>query len=348
MPYAVIDKGSNYFDTNLYTGNNTARNITLNFSPDFVWIRSRDTAGTNHFLQDSVRGTSKIIYSNLTNAETTFTDGYVSSFNSDGYSLTTDTTGYMNYNSRTYVGWSWRGSDSSAVSNTQGSITSTVSANTTSGFSIVSYTGNGTAGATVGHGLGVAPKMIIVKNRSSAGTEWITYHASIGNGKYLALQSTAGQAGTVTIWGTSSTTFTLAQAYSDYNGNGNNLIAYCFAEVKGFSKFGSYNGNGNADGTFVYTGFSPAWLMIKESSAAGAQWYMYDNKRSTYNLVNAILYPNLSNAEGSGLNQFDFYSNGFKARSSNTDTNNSGSTYIYACFASNPFVSSKGVAVTAR
>jgi len=352
MAYTVVDKGSNYFDTNLYTGNNTARNITLNFSPDFVWIRSRDTGGTNHFLQDSVRGTSKIIYSNLTNAETTFTDGYVSSFNSDGYSLTTDTTGYMNYNARTYVGWSWRASDSSAVSNTSGSISSTVSANTTSGFSIVSYTGTG-ANATVGHGLGVAPKMIIIKSRGTAGTNWQVGHQSLSSTPWnscVRLNSTVAIQTASTLWNNTAPTssvFTIGSD-ADPNTNGSAYIAFCWSEVKGFSKFGSYTGNGNADGTFVYTGFKPAWLMLKQSSAAGAQWYMYDNKRSTYNLINSILYPNLSNAEGSGVNQFDFYSNGFKARSSNTDTNDSGQTYVYACFAENPFVSSKGLPTTAR
>ena len=344
MAYTVVDKGSNYFDTNLYTGNNTARNITLNFSPDFVWIRSRDTGGTNHFLQDSVRGTSKIIYSNLTNAETTFTDGYVSSFNSDGYSLTTDTTGYMNYNARTYVGWSWRGSDSSAVSNTAGTISSTVSANTTSGFSVGKTTGTLSSGTiTVGHGLGVAPSMILWK-RTDGVSNWQVYHKSTGT-NLLQLNST-GAVNSGSYWGThTSTTFSVSNSLY---GAGETYAFYCFAEVKGFSKFGSYTGNGSTDGPFIYTGFKPAFVLAKRTTTAGEDWTIYDNKRNTYNVVDKVLYPDTSGAEATASNTYDFLSNGFKLRSSDGRENLNGATFIYAAFAENPFVSSKGLPTTAR
>ena len=347
MPYAVIDKGSNYFDTNLYTGNNTARNITLNFSPDFVWIRSRDTAGTNHFLQDSVRGTSKIIYSNLTTAETTFTDGYVSSFNSDGYSLTTDTTGYMNYNARTYVGWSWRASDSSAVTNTQGTLTATVSANTTSGFSICkiteasSYSGT----QTFGHGLGVAPSMVIYRQQNTT-SNWQVYHKATGTGITQLNNTNAVNTSASYFPAVSSTTVSVGEGIQ---GPTYTSIAYCFAEVKGFSKFGSYTGNGSTDGTFVYTGFKPAWVMFKLTSGADS-WVIKDNKRDSINQMSKRIFPDLSNAEDSGSGgEMDFLSNGFKFRSGSTALNNaSGSSYIYMAFAESPFVSSKGIPTTAR
>lgn len=346
MAYTVVDKGSNYFDTNLYTGNNTARNITLNFSPDFVWIRSRDTGGTNHFLQDSVRGTSKIIYSNLTNAETTFTDGYVSSFNSDGYSLTTDTTGYMNYNARTYVGWSWRGSDSSAVTNTQGTLTTTVSANTTSGFSICKITEAGSYSGvqTFGHGLGVAPSMVIYRAQNT-GSNWQVYHKSTGVNITQLNNSGATTSGTSYFPAVSSTTVSIGEGIQAPTYTS---IAYCFAEVKGFSKFGGYTGNGNADGTFVYTGFKPAFLIVKESSASGNNWQIGDNKRNGYNVIAPRLEASTSSSEYTNLSWVDFVSNGFKIRSSDGAFNTSSNTYIYMAFAENPFVSSKSIPTTAR
>jgi hypothetical protein len=345
MPYSSIDKPSKYFNTVLYTGTGSAQSITgVGFKPDLVYGKSRSSGTLPPTLVDAVRGSNLNLYSNLTNAEENNAQ-ILTSFNSDGFSVGTDTV--LNSNGATFVAWNWLGANTT-VSNTSGTITSTVSASQTSGFSIVRYTGNGTAGATVGHGLGVAPKMIIVKNRSSAGTEWITYHASIGNGKYLALQSTAGQAGTVTIWGTSASTFTLAQAYGDYNGNGNSHIAYCFADVKGFSKFGSYTGNGSANGTFVYTGFKPAFLLIKRTDTL-SQWRVWDNKRNTFNVADTVLLPNDSGADTTNSSQYvDLLSNGFKWRATYVDTNASGGTFIYMAFAESPFVSSKGIPCTAR
>ena len=341
MPYATIDSPNKHFDTTTYTANGGSQTITNSGSmqPDFFWGKVRSTT-SNNILINSVVGVSKYLYSNTTGSEVTDAN-YFTSFNSNGFSV-----GSNNYsNGTTMVAWQWKGGGT-GVSNTAGTISSTVSANTTSGFSIVTYTGNLTAGATVGHGLGVAPSMIIIKNRNSA-TEWLTYHKSLGNGKYLALQSTAAQAGSVTIWGTSSTTFTLAQAYGDYNGNGNSLVAYCFAEVKGFSKFGSYTGNGNADGTFVYTGFTPAFLIFKSSSLGTTNWQLLDNKRNTFNPQNNHLRPNGSGAEFTNY-PVDFLSNGFKFRNTDGDNNQSGETYIYMAFVSSPFVSSKSIPTTAR
>jgi hypothetical protein len=345
MPYTTIDKGSSYFNTVLYTGNGSARSITgVGFKPDWVWVKPR-SAVNDHVLADVIRGVTKTLATNSTAIEGTNVNAFTA-FGTDGFSLGTGTD--VNSNTVTYASWNWL-ANGTGVSNTSGSITSTVSANTTSGFSIVTYTGNLTAGATVGHGLGIAPSMIIIKNRSSAGLEWLTYHKSLGNGKYLALQSTSAQVGSVTIWGTSSTTFTLAQAYGDYNGSGNSHVAYCFAEIKGYSKFGSYTGNGSTNGTFVYTGFKPAFVMWKRTDASASDWDMYDSARDTYNLAFKELLANATSAESSStVLALDMLSNGFKLITSNANGNASGGTYIYMAFASNPFVSSKGLPCTAR
>jgi hypothetical protein len=364
MPFSNIDKPNKYFNTVTYAGaGTTTQSVTgTGFSPDWIWIKNR-TDGYSHVLQDVCRGfgATKNLASNSTNAEgasgaTGDNYGHVSTSDSDGFTVTHTINGSddggtirkgTHFSGNNYVAWCWD-ANGTGVSNTSGTISSTVSANTTAGFSIVSYTGNLTAGATVGHGLGVAPSMIVIKNRSSAGTEWLTYHKSLGNGKYLALQSNSAQAGSVTIWGTSSTTFTLAQAYGDYNGNGNSHVAYCFADVKGYSKFSSYTGNGSADGSFTYCGFSPALVIFKRTDSAGFNWVMSDNKRNTYNPIGTYLHPNLSSEDGIGSRDIDFLSNGFKIRNSNTTWNASGGTYIYMAFASNPFVSSKGIPTTAR
>jgi hypothetical protein len=341
MPYTTIDKGSSYFNTVLYTGNGSARSITgVGFKPDWVWVKPR-SAVNDHALADVIRGVTKTLATNSTASEGTNVNAFTA-FNTDGFSLGTGTD--VNSNTVTYASWNWL-ANGTGVSNTSGSITSTVSANTTSGFSIVSYTGNLTAGATVGHGLGVAPSMIIIKNRNSA-TEWLTYHKSLGNGKYLALQSTSAQVGSVTIWGTSSSTFTLAQAYSDYNGSGNSHVAYCFAEIKGYSKFGSYSGNGSTDGTFVFTGFSPAFVMFKRTDSTSS-WGMFDNKREPFNLNDTRLLANTTGADDTSTdNGIDFLSNGFKWRTASGW--NASASYIYMAFASSPFVSSKGIPTTAR
>jgi hypothetical protein len=348
MPYSVVDKPSSYFNTLLYTGNGSTLTVTgNNFQPDFTWIKERSAAG-NHKLADVVRGTTKYLSSNLTDAEDSTGSG-IQSWNSTGFSLSNATD--INDSGQTYVSWNWLGANTT-VSNTAGTISSTVSANTTSGFSIVSYTGNLTNGATVGHGLGVAPAMMIVKRRNNADS-WVVYHRAMSsNGDfYLYLNTTDAKSNLYNqFYDTSPTSSVFYLSNSNTtNASGDTYIAYCFAEVKGFSKFGSYTGNGNADGTFVYTGFKPAMVIIKSSNAA-YNWYIFDNKRSGYNVDNDSLSPDLSNSEydGATYNFIDLLSNGFKMRETYAGRNASGGTYIYMAFADSPFCSSKGIPTTAR
>jgi hypothetical protein len=270
----------------------------------------------------------------------------VSSFDSDGFSV--GSSGGSNQSGETYVGWNWY-TGASYGSNTDGSITSTVSANTTAGFSIVTYTGNRTAGATVGHGLGVAPSMVIAKCRT-ASAGWPVFHASLGGSNFVRLNETSASASNSVMWNNtapSSTVVTLGGGDETNNDTGGSIM-YCFAEIEGYSKFGSYTGNGSTDGTFVYTGFRPAWILRKSSSNAEL-WSILDSTRSPINYAQDVLRANTSDAEGSATwSTIDILSNGFKMRATDASTNGSGNTYIYMCFASNPFVDSNGVPVTAR
>jgi hypothetical protein len=352
MPFSNIDKPSSYFNTKLYTGNGgSSQSITgVGFQPDFVWIKDRPL-GFDHNLFDSVRGIYKALNSNQTYVENfgqgSNTDS-LTSFDSDGFSLGGDDALNDPY---TYVSWNWL-AGGTGVSNTSGSISSTVSANTTSGFSIVAYQGTSVAG-TIGHGLGVAPKMIIIKRRTAFAEDWLVFHASLGATKNLKLNTTAAEATSSSPFNNTAPTSTVFSVSNDgtTNSSSSTYIAYCFADVKGFSKFGSYTGNGNADGTFVYTGFKPSFLIVKRYNDAGYDWLMYDNKRQVeFNVVDDFLKPNLSDAETTGnANQsLDFLSNGVKFRGSGASSNGSGASYIYMAFAENPFVSSKGIPTTAR
>jgi hypothetical protein len=342
MPYSNIDKPSKYFNTILYTGTGSSlANTGVGFQPDWVWIKGRSGA-TDHAFYDAVRGVQKQIESNTTTAETTETTG-LTAFGTDGF--TVGALAQLNTSSATYVAWNWLGANTT-VSNTSGTITSTVSANTTSGFSIVSYTGTGVA-ATIGHGLGVAPSMIICKNRIDAGENWPVYHRTLGASAYILLNTTAAAlTSNNTSWNgvTPTTTVFSVQTDNRTNGSGDAMIAYCFAEVKGFSKFGSYTGNGSTDGTFIYTGFSPAFVLIKNTAAANS-WVIKDSKRPSYNPASNYVYAQATNVEATDI-PFDFLSNGFKPRATGGDTNNG--TYIYMAFAENPFVSSKSIPTTAR
>ncbi len=353
MAYTTIDNPVEYFNTVLYTGDDTTnRSITgVGFQPDWTWIKSRSNAYF-HELYDAVRGFSsttngRVLYSNSTSAEGT--PNTFNSFNIDGFTVSKQTGEVgTNGNGATFVAWNWLGANST-TSNTSGSITSTVSANTTAGFSIVSYTGNGTNGATIGHGLGVAPKMIIAKRRNGDPEDWNVYHASLGNTKRILLNSTAAEE-TNAVWFNTTPTSNLfyVSGIGSINENAGTYIAYCFAEIKGYSKFGSYTGNGSTDGTFVYTGFKPAWVLIKVTSTVDG-WLLMDNKRDVYNQVINQLEPSASNAASDNTARaMDFLSNGFKFRSANTQNNQSGATYIYMAFAENPFVSSTGIPTTAR
>ena len=345
MAYTTIDDPTQYFNTVLYTGDgNDGRTVTgVGFQPDWVWLKGRSEA-EHHTLNDVVRGANKQIYSHLSYSEATDTDR-LQSFDSDGFTLGTDV--IVNKNSETFVSWNWL-AGGSASSNSNGDITSSVSANTTSGFSIVSYTGTG-SNATIGHGLGSAPKFIIVKNRDDGSKNWVTQITALGN-NYLELNNTnATFSGSSYFNNTAPTSsvFTVGTVGST-NASSDNFIAYCFSEVKGYSKIGSYTGNGNANGTFIYTGFRPAWILLKQSSTSGAGWRIHDNKRGiSGNPEDETLYASANNAESTGRD-VDFLSNGFKLRTNSGDGNSSGSTYIYAAFAESPFVNSNGIPTNAR
>jgi hypothetical protein len=342
MPYSNIDSPKKYFDTALYTGTTATQSITsLNFKPDLVWLKSRGEA-QDHYLFDINRTATKALSSNLTLAEQTYSDS-LTSFDSNGFTLGASTR--VNKNTFAHVGWSWLASNTTA-SNTSGTITSTVSANTTSGFSIVSYTGAGGA-STVGHGLGVAPRVVIVKSRSNS-TNWILGHSSLGWTKYISLNLTDAVE-TNNYFNDTAPTSSVFSIFNstNVNGSGYTYVAYCFSEVKGYSKFGSYTGNGSTDGTFVYTGFKPAFIIIKRNEA-GYDWHMHDNKRDTSNVVKNRMSPNDVYAESTNIDLMDFTSNGFKLRTTTASWNGSGATWIYMCFAENPFVSSKSIPTTAR
>jgi hypothetical protein len=339
LPEPTILKGNQYFDATTYTGQNTSLSVTNSGSmqPDFVWIKKRNGA-TDHNLTDAVRGTNRNLISNSTAAEDTV--ARLTSFNSNGFTLAGafDNT---NLSGSTYVGWQWK-ANGAGVSNTAGTITSTVSVSATSGFSIVSYTGNATSGATVGHGLGVTPAMVIIKSRSVA-TNFYVWHRGLTQPDYqLYLNLTSAQDTVVLTFlndkAPTSTLFELPPTGYGSNNSGATYVAYCFSEVAGFSKFGSYTGNGSADGPFVYLGFRPAFVMIKSTSIGG--WSITDTSRDTYNLTINKIEANsaLSEAGNAGLYQFDVLSNGFKLRQgAGTGANNSGQTYIYMAFAENPF-----------
>ena len=334
LPDSTIKKGNSYMNTVLYTGNGSTQSITgVGFSPDFIWIKERSST-SNPQIHDSIRG-AYILYTNLTNAEEA--DGGWDSFDADGYSMFGGNNG-INESGQTYVSWNWRGSDSSAVSNTDGSITSTVSANPTAGFSIVTYTGTGST-STVGHGLGVAPKIVIVKQRNST-SDWTVYTTAIDGSLdflYLNLTSAKGNSG---LSLPTSTVFSLGTG-TDTNGSGSTYVAYCWAEIAGFSKFTSYTGNGSTDGPFVFTNLKPRFIMIKRTDST-SNWTILDTAREGYNVDNDPLYPNLSDAEGT-TDLADILSNGFKLRSTDASVNANAGTYIYACFSSNPFKNSTAV-----
>ena len=346
MAYTSIDDPSAYFQTLLYTGNSSSPRDLVNdgnsdLQPDFVWIKGRSHADL-HLLYDSSRGGGKFIRTESTAAENT--GGYgLTAFNSDGFR--TNAYAYSNENTHTYAAWQWKANGGTTATNSDGSTDTTVQANTDAGFSIVTFTTDG-GNETYGHGLGVKPDIVIVKSRSGGGS-WI-YMTDVIDGSvdYLLLNGT-NAAADLSYGAFTSSTF----QYNDNNAV--TQIAYCFAEKQGYSKFGKYVGNGSSNGTFVYTGFAPAWVMIKDTSQA-TNWEIFDVKRNPSNVRNLKLGANLAVAEnGSDLgttsqNNIDILSNGFKMRTGNTDTNVSGDTYIYMAFAENPFVTSTGIPTTAR
>lgn len=342
LPAPTIANGASYMAATTYTGTGATQTIantvnTASFKPDLVWIKSR-SAATNNNLFDAIRGTTNYLISNSTAANASNANT-LTAFGTTGFTLGSDASSIgVNVNAATYIAWQWLAGAGTTSSNTNGSITSTVCVNTASGFSVVTYTGTG-ANATVGHGLGVAPSMVIVKQRTAASTtNWAVWHTSIANTNYLLLNTTAASTAGATYWNSTTPTssvFSLGSA-GDTNTNTGTYVAYCFAPITGFSAFGSYTGNGSTDGPFVYCGFRPRYILLKVTSTTG-DWVIYDTSRNPYNVEDLYLYPDSSAAEaGSGTPRVDIISNGFKLRQTGQD-NAASATYIYAAFAENPF-----------
>ena len=370
MAYTTIDKPSDYFNTVTYTGDMVdgdgtghTQSITgVGFQPNWVWHKGRSGART-HILVDSVRGTSSYnwLISNSSSPEITANDnGAIKSIDSNGITLENgaDSSSKSNNagkNGETYVFWNWLAGTSftnDASSTGIGTIDSTGSFNNDSGFSIVSYTNTNQSAnsgvATIKHGLNTTPNVMILKDRDAT-SDWQVFHSSLPTNKYLDLNTTDAAAADTNVWNnTAPTSSVFTVGDNSYSNPANRaMIAYVFAEKKGYSKFGSYTGNGNADGTFVYTGFKPAWVMVKNTETSSNNWVMIDNKRLGYNVDNNRIYADLSNAEDT-TDVIDIVSNGFKHRFTGGTSNGSGDKFIYMCFADNPFVTSTGVPATAR
>lgn len=358
MAYTTIDDPSAYFQTLLYTGDgNDDRNLVntgnSDLQPDWIWIKDRDNV-RSHEIYDSSRGATKRIQSDNTGAESTQANN-LQAFQSDGFQ--TGSGPGTNASSQKYVAWQWKSQGGSTVSNSDGSITSTVQANTTAGFSIVTYTGaaSGSSSFTIGHGLGAVPNWIVIKNRSTV-TNWQVYHSGLTSGSDgpehcgVRLNTTDAVNNSDTFWADTlptSSVFTVRES-DNVNKNGDSLVAYCFAEKQGFSSFGSFTGNGSADGPMVFCGLKPAWIMIKKTNNT-SQWVIHDTTRQEFNMQTRFLQANQTAAEStSSAADLDILSNGFKLRSSDDAQNGNGDTYIYMCFASSPLVGSDGTPTTAR
>ena len=335
MAYTTIDNPELFFQIKLYTGNGSTQSITLdgdeNMQPDFIWVKDKGRSGYNHILNDSVRGATKYVRSNLTNDEDTYTNA-ITSFDSNGFTLGADSSnGEHNVSSQSYVAWCWKESP-------------------TAGFDILTFTGNASGNQTISHNLSAVPKWWNIKRLDQA-SNWCTYHVGLGGADHnLFLNTTSASQTDTGIWNNTLPTSSVFSVGNniDANGNGASHIYYGWAEKQGYSKFGSYTGNGNADGTFIYTGFRPAWIIIKRSSSSGSNWHMHDTKRDPFNIVSADLYADANNAEDDSTDRLDIVSNGIKIRNSNGAYNTSGATYIYAAFAESPFVNSNGVPNNAR
>ena len=373
MAYTTIDDGSAHFEVTIWTGTGGARTISgLNHKPDLIWTKTRSVA-YNHMWSDSTRGfnANSEIGSNSDAAEGGLSAdvyGYKSGHTSDGWTMVdgTDTVdsqedGNTNQPSVTYVGWTWAANGGTTTTNhasatSVGSIDSVYQANTTAGFSIVTYTGTGSNG-TIAHGLGSTPKWYFVKNRSessvsSVDQSWIVYHSFMAHGAAMFLNTTDSKMNHSPFWNSTAPTSTTFSVGTDSrtNTSADNYIAYCFSEVQGYSKFGSYTGNANDDGPFLYTGFKPKFAIFKASSAAGEGWAIRDSARDPFNQMSGKLSANVNAQEGTTAddNDCDFLSNGIKLRSNDNQMNKTGTTFVYIAFAEHPFVSSKGVPVTAR
>jgi hypothetical protein len=332
LPTSTIVKGNTVMDATLYTGNGSTQTVTnaAGFKPDLVWDKRRDAAG-NHGLFDSVRGGGNWISSNATNAETAGVNG-VTAFNSNGFSVGSHPD--YNTNAATQVAWQWQAGQGSTSSNTSGTITSTVSVNASAGFSICTLTTPASGICTFGHGLGVAPSLVLTKYRSST-SDWLSYHSSVGNTAYLLLNGTNAATTNANTWNNTSPTSSVVTLGSDFSGT-RSIVAYCWTPIAGYSAFGGYTGNGSTNGAFIYTGFRPRFVLVKQTDAAG-NWLIWDTARSTYNQMQDYLIPNSSSQElNNVLVSIDVLSNGFKCRTADDDINGNGNSYIYMAFAENP------------
>ncbi len=356
MAYTNIDDPSAYFQAKTYTGNATdntpiTNDGNSNLQADWIWFKRRSSS-ENHVLADSTRGVTKWLFSNSTTAEGT-TTARLKSFDTNGFTL--GDTGSTNQNGANFVAWQWKANGGTTSSNTDGSITSTVQANTDAGFSIVTFTSapsSGTGIFSVGHGLGQIPAMVITKSRDST-SNWWSWHKGLTGGNsntsyIIALERVTAEGSYSNAWGAGMTSSVFGMQSGNTAVASSDYVAYCFAEKQGYSKFGKYVGNGStSDGVFVYLGFKPAFIITKKTSSTSA-WRMYDNKRGAFNLNHQYLYANLDNAEGTNSYGVDFLSNGFKMRNNFSESNYNGETYIYMAFASSPFTTSSGIPTTAR
>jgi len=349
MAYTSIDNPELYFQVKTYTGTGSENAITLDGSedmaPDLVWVKCRSNA-ENHPLHDSVRGATKTIHPDTTDYEYAVAQG-LKSFGSDGFTL--GTSNFMNQSGRTFVAWCWKAGGSSS-SNSDGDITTTISANTTSGISICKYSGNGSNDQELGHGMNKIPDMWLIKRIDSASSpNWVVGAKPLGfDDNYMFLNTNDAAASSINSGtGTPTTSVFFVGDHASVNASGATYISYVFSSVQGFSKVGSYTGNGNNDGPMVFTGFRPAWVICK-GTASNREWVMHDNKRDAENVVDGTLYANTTDAEGTGTAKMDFLSNGFKLREDGNNWNASGETYVYIAFAEAPFVNSNGVPGNAR
>jgi len=348
--YTTINDPSVYFHTQLYTGTGSARSVTndgnANLQPDWLWIKRRSGSNASMIVNSSLGLSGNVAVASNLNLAAYATP--VSALNSDGFSVNAGDAS-VNANGSTYVAWQWKDNGGTTVTNNDGSHASSVQVNTTAGFSIVTYTGTGSS-VTLGHGLGAAPEIIFNKGLSDNHAWIVGATADSSNlSKVMILNFTdasTSDANSFSNTAPTSSVYTIGTA-GGVNQNGQNYISYLFRSIQGYSKIGTYTGNGSADGTFVYTGFKPAYILIKCTNAA-KNWYIFDNKRPTYNVDNILITANTDAAEVVGSEKIDFLSNGFKLRQDFSHTNASGNTYLYMAFASNPFVTSDGVPTTAR
>jgi len=345
MAYTTINKSTAHFNTKLYAGNGSTQSITgVGFQPDFIWQKERD-GGSYHVVTDSVRGVTKQLFPNDSYQDVTDSN-YITSFDSDGFGQgqNNDT----NESGKNYVSWNWKAGNSAGSANSDGSISTTVSVNTTAGFSIVKWTGTGSAG-TLGHGLGAVPKTIWVK-KSSQSDDWFIWHEALGAQGKMNFNNNSAVQNDTGYWNNTLPTNQVFYVTSNgaNNASGQTYIAYCFTNITGYSKFGSYVGNSSADGTFIYTGFKPAFILLKHTTSSES-WHLFDAKRAnSFNPVNGRLQVDATGTEYTGKNVFDFVSNGCKLKDNNSAYNNSGSTYIYMAFAEAPLVGSNNIPCTAR